>query len=106
MPAASSFHHAAGLLVATILSAQCTDVRVITPGVALQMPPAADHAAGSAPSRDPEHGFLPEQGKNILACAQGVRDFGGLPHDGRVGQPLAGRPANILLYNAGMRGSG
>ncbi|MGE0609994.1 MAG: endonuclease III, partial [Pirellulales bacterium] len=67
------------LLVATILSAQCTDVRVnmVTPELFRQHPTAADYA--SARREDIERiiqstGFFRAKAKNIQGCCQRLVD--------------------------------
>ena len=55
------------LLIATILSAQCTDQRVnlVTPELFRRYPTAADFAAARLPElelRNSEHRFFPQQG--------------------------------------------
>jgi len=95
------------LLVATILSAQCTDERVnqVTPAVFAAYPDAASLAVA-----DPEvlealirtTGFFHAKAKNLLGMAQGLRDrFGGeVPADlqSLVSLPGVGRKtANVVL---------
>jgi endonuclease-3 len=98
------------LLVATILSAQCTDARVnqVTASLFTKYRSAADYA-GADPATFEEEirstGFFRNKAKNILACCrQLVRDFGGkVPRtmEELVTLPGVGRKtANILLYNA------
>jgi len=98
------------LLVATILSAQCTDVRVnqVTASLFKKYRSAADFAAAGPADFEQEirsTGFFRNKAKNILACCQKlVRDFGGtVPRtmEDLVTLPGVGRKtANILLYNA------
>jgi endonuclease III len=98
------------LLVATILSAQCTDVRVnqVTASLFKTYRSAGDYAAADPATFEQEirsTGFFRNKAKNILACARAlVRDFGGtVPRtmDALVTLPGVGRKtANILLYNA------
>lgn len=99
---ASSFQ----LLVATILSAQCTDEMVnrVTPGLFARYPTAADLA-----DADPEEleqlvhstGFFRSKAKNLLGMAQGLEArFGGdVPQDlaDLVSLPGVGRKtANVI----------
>ncbi len=71
------------LLVATILSAQCTDERVnmITPGLFAKYPTAQDFAALRQEVLEREirsAGFFRNKAKNIIAASQKiVEDFGG-----------------------------
>ena len=98
------------LLVATVLSAQCTDARVnqVTASLFKKYRSAADYAAADPASFEQEirsTGFFHNKAKNILACCQQlVRDFGGrVPRimEELVRLPGVGRKtANILLYNA------
>ncbi|HAJ57002.1 MAG TPA: endonuclease III [Candidatus Omnitrophica bacterium] len=98
------------LLVATILSAQCTDVRVnlVTAGLFKEYRSIKDYAKA-----DPESfrqairptGFYRNKAKNIIACANKIlKDFGGkVPDD--MGSLLtlpgvARKTANVVLYNA------
>jgi endonuclease-3 len=98
------------LLVATILSAQCTDVRVnmVTPVLFGRWPSAADLA--TAPIKAIEKviqstGFFRNKAKNIKACSQALME----QHDGEVPQemeqlvalPGVGRKtANVVLGTA------
>jgi endonuclease-3 len=77
------------LLVATILSAQCTDERVnkVTPGLFRKYPDA--HAFAVAPQADIEKaiqstGFFRNKAKNIKACSQALVE----KYDGRVPDEL------------------
>jgi endonuclease-3 len=98
------------LLVATILSAQCTDVRVnlVTASLFKTYRSAADFAAADPATFEQEirsTGFFRNKAKNILACARAlVRDFdGAVPRtmEALVTLPGVGRKtANIVLYNA------
>jgi endonuclease III len=98
------------LLVATILSAQCTDARVnmVTPALFAKYHTAADYAAA-----DPEQfqreiqstGFFRNKTKSILGMAQALveRHGGQVPDtmDALVGLPGVGRKtANVVLGNA------
>ncbi len=105
------------LLVATILSAQCTDVRVnqVTPGLFRKYRTAADYAKADLAALEEEirpTGFFRSKAKSITGCGQKlVRDFGGeVPRtlEELVTLPGVGRKtANIILYNAyGLPGFG
>ena len=71
------------LLVATILSAQCTDVRVnmVTPGLFEKYPTAAHFAALQPEELEPDirsTGFFRNKSKSIVGAARKVvREFGG-----------------------------
>lgn len=98
------------LLVATILSAQCTDVRVnkVTPALFAQFPDVQSFA--NARARDLEKaiqstGFFRNKARNIIKCCQQIVER----HDGQVPATLAelvklagiGRKtANVILGNA------
>jgi endonuclease-3 len=98
------------LLVATILSAQCTDVRVnqVTPLLFRRYPGPEQLAA--APLEDIEAviratGFFRNKAKNLQQCAEMVvREFSGeVPHtlENLVRLPGVGRKtANVVLGNA------
>jgi len=98
------------LLIATILSAQCTDVRVnkVTKDLFRKYKKAADFTA--APLRDIEKavqstGFFRNKAKNIKACsAQLLEEFGGkVPRDLESLIRLAGvgrKTANVVLGTA------
>ena len=98
------------LLVATILSAQCTDARVnqVTASLFASYRSAAEYAAAEPATFEREirsTGFFRSKARNILACCRKlVRDFGGqVPRtmEELVTLPGVGRKtANILLYNA------
>jgi endonuclease III len=97
------------LLVATVLSAQCTDVRVnqVTPAIFKKYPRAADYA--DAPVEDLEQairstGFYHQKAKSIKAICQAlVTQFGGqvpASMDDLVKLPGIGRKtANVILGN-------
>ena len=104
-------HHGAfQLLVATILSAQCTDVRVnlVTPALFRKYPDAASLAA--AQQEDVEEiirstGFYRNKAKNLIAAARALvaqhrgevpRDLETLTHLPGVGR----KTANVVLGNA------
>jgi endonuclease-3 len=95
------------LLVATILSAQCTDERVnkVTPGLFQRYPTASDFAAASQPELEAmihSTGFFRNKAKNIIACCQAIvaRHGGEVPSamDALVQLPGVGRKtANVVL---------
>jgi endonuclease III len=98
------------LLIATILSAQCTDVRVnmVTPALFARFPTAKAYA--TADPRELETaiqstGFFRNKARNIIACCQQlVEEFGGnVPRtmEELVRLPGVGRKtANVILGNA------
>jgi endonuclease-3 len=98
------------LLVATILSAQCTDTRVnlVTPSLFKKYRSAKGYAEAEPAVFEQEirtTGFFRSKAKNIIACCQKlVRDFGGkvpASMEELVTLPGVGRKtANIILYNA------
>lgn len=105
------------LLVATILSAQCTDQRVnlVTSTLFKKYRTAKDYATSDPAVFEEEirsTGFFRNKAKNIITCCQKlVADFGGqVPRtmEELVTLPGVGRKtANILLYNAyGLPGFG
>lgn len=98
------------LLVATILSAQCTDKRVnlITPALFARFPDAARLAAADAAEVErliQTCGLYKSKARNLVAMAQGlVRDHGGeVPDDEDALVALAGvgrKTANVVRSNA------
>ena len=98
------------LLVATVLSAQCTDVRVnlVTPALFARYPDARAFAA--ADPRELEKaiqstGFFRNKARNIIACCQAlVSQHGGkMPATMEALVQLAGigrKTANVILGNA------
>ncbi len=98
------------LLIATILSAQCTDVQVnkITPALFAKFPTAAEFAHASQEEIEAlvqSTGFFRNKAKNIRAAAQDIVEN----HNGEVPQTLgelitlAGvgrKTANVVLGNA------
>lgn len=98
------------LLVATILSAQCTDVRVnkVTPDLFARYPTAADFAAADRVELEEavrSTGFYRNKAKNIQeACTRIVHDFGGeVPDSMEDLLSLAGvarKTANVVLGTA------
>jgi endonuclease-3 len=98
------------LLIATILSAQCTDTRVnrVTPALFARFPTAADFAAANPRELETaiqSTGFFRNKARNILACCrQIVEKHGGqVPNSMEDLVQLAGvgrKTANVLLGNA------
>jgi endonuclease-3 len=98
------------LLIATILSAQCTDVRVnmVTPGLFARFPNAkafATAALGELESAIQSTGFFRNKARNIQECCkQLVGQYDGqVPHtlEELVQLPGIGRKtANVILGNA------
>lgn len=98
------------LLVATILSAQCTDARVnqVAPALFARYPDA--HALAAADLAELEQliqstGFYHNKAKNLLACARQLVDgYGGaVPATMEALVQLAGvgrKTANVILGNA------
>jgi endonuclease-3 len=98
------------LLVATILSAQCTDERVnkVTPELFQKYPTPQDFAALGQPVLEREirsTGFFRNKAKNIIGAAQKlVQDFGGVvpqTMDQMLTLPgVARKTANVVLGTA------
>ncbi|HEV3084731.1 MAG TPA: endonuclease III [Gemmataceae bacterium] len=98
------------LLIATILSAQCTDVRVnlVTPDLFARYPSAKAYATANPAELEKaiqSTGFFRNKARNIIACCkQLVEDYGGeIPRtmEELVGLPGVGRKtANVVLGNA------
>jgi len=89
------------LLIATILSAQCTDERVniVTRELFGQLPTAADMAAASIARLEKlvqSTGFFRNKAKNIQGCSQALVDH----HGGEVPQDL---PALVKLPGVGRK---
>ena len=113
---ALQYHTPLELLVATILSAQCTDVRVnlVTPALFRRYPDAAAYAA--APRADLEGavqstGFFRSKAKNIQECCRLLveRHAGVVPQrlEDLVELPGVGRKtANVVLGTAFSQASG
>lgn len=97
------------LLVATILSAQCTDARVnmVTPPLFARYPDAASMAEADVADLEQlvqPTGFFRQKAKNILATARRVTDvYGGeLPHGIEELTTLPGaarKTANVVISN-------
>lgn len=95
------------LLVATILSAQCTDVRVnmVTPALFARFPTAAAFACADAAELERlihSTGFYKNKARNIIGCCRALlENFGGeVPQrlDDLVTLPGVGRKtANVVL---------
>jgi endonuclease-3 len=98
------------LLVATILSAQCTDKRVnqVTPALFRKYRSAGDFAAAAPRELETmirSTGFFKSKAKNLIACGRTLVDrFGGVvpaTMDELVTLPGVGRKtANVILGNA------
>jgi endonuclease-3 len=110
--AACALHHrnAYQLLVATILSAQCTDARVnlVTPELFRRYPRPGDLARARAADLEriiKSTGFFRNKARNLIAMAQAlVADHGGeVPRGMPALQALPGvgrKTANVVLGNA------
>ena len=98
------------LLVATILSAQCTDVRVnlVTPALFAKFPDAETMAVADpneVESLIKSTGFFRNKTKNILECARQLVEehYGIVPQTMEQLVPLGGvgrKTANVILGNA------
>lgn len=98
------------LVVATILSAQCTDARVnlVTPGLFARFPTAADLAGaeqGELESLIRSTGFFRNKARNLIGMAQALvtRHGGQVPRDPEALGALPGvgqKTANVVLANA------
>ena len=107
---ALQYKNAFQLLVATILSAQCTDERVnkVTPGLFQKYPTPQDFAALPQPVLEEEirsTGFFRNKAKNIIGMAKKlVTDFGGqVPRTMEEMLTLPGvarKTANVVLGTA------
>lgn len=105
-----NFSNPLQLLVATILSAQCTDVRVnmVTPALFARYPRASDFAEAGQPELESiirSTGFYRNKAKNIIACCRDlVQRHGGMvpaTMEELVALPGVGRKtANVVLGNA------
>jgi endonuclease-3 len=104
------YHNPLQLLVATILSAQCTDVRVnqVTPALFARFSNAAAFATadpGELETAIQSTGFFRNKARNLIACCQKlVTDYDGdVPGtmEDLVHLPGVGRKtANVILGNA------
>jgi endonuclease-3 len=107
---ALKFSNPLELLIATILSAQCTDVKVnqVTPGLFKKYRTAKDYAGSNLETLEEEirpTGFYRNKAKSVQKCCQElVNRFGGeIPKtlDDLVTLPGVGRKtANVILGNA------
>lgn len=98
------------LLIATILSAQCTDVRVnlVTPGLFREYPDPKSMSKASQEKVEKliqSAGFYRNKAKNIIACSQMLMDKHGgeVPRDLDALVELAGvgrKTGNVVLGNA------
>ncbi|HEV8543241.1 MAG TPA: endonuclease III [Verrucomicrobiae bacterium] len=105
-----NFSNPLELLVATILSAQCTDKRVnlVTESLFRKYPAARDYAEADLPGLESDirtTGFFRNKAKNIKACArQLVEKYGGkVPQKMEELVALEGvgrKTANVVLGNA------
>lgn len=107
---ALNFRNPLELLIATILSAQCTDERVnrVTPALFEKYKAAADYAAASMDTLAKEIrslGFFRNKAKSVIACCKAIVE----KHGGEVPRTMAeltslpgvGRKtANVVLGNA------
>lgn len=98
------------LVIATILSAQCTDARVnkVTPNLFKRYPTAHDLATAEFPELEEiirSTGFFRNKAKSVVGCAQELVER----HDGEVPQDLDSlvrlpgigrKTANVVLGNA------
>jgi endonuclease-3 len=104
------FANAYQLLVATILSAQCTDERVnlVTPALFAKYPTAAELARARTPSLESairSTGFFRAKSRALLGMARGLveRHGGEVPDDREALMDLPGiglKTANVVLGNA------
>jgi len=107
---ALTFRNPYELLVATILSAQCTDVRVnlVTPELFALYPDATALMAADGPALERvihSTGFYHNKAKNLIGCAQALveRHGGEVPHSMAELTALPGvgrKTANVVLGNA------
>ena len=104
------------LLIATILSAQCTDKRVnmVTPGLFKKYRTAADYAKAPQPELERairSTGFFRNKAKSIRAATSTIdKKFGGkVPHSMEELRELPGvgrKTANVVLGNAFRKNEG
>lgn len=102
-----NYNNAYELLIATILSAQCTDKRVnaVTPQLFAQYPKAADLAVAKLPEVEEiirSTGFYRSKAKSITTCAQALvaRHGGEVPKDFDAAVKLQGvgrKTASVVL---------
>ncbi len=107
---ALNYRNSLELLVATMLSAQCTDERVnmVTPALFARYPDAASYAEAEPPELEKlihSCGFYRQKAKSIRACCRRLEDeFGGeVPAEMEhlVSLPGVGRKtANVVLNEA------
>ncbi|HEV3384925.1 MAG TPA: endonuclease III [Gemmata sp.] len=107
---ALNFENPLQLMVATILSAQCTDVRVniVTPALFARYKSASDYATCNPDELEQyikSTGFFRNKAKNIRACCQAIveQHRGQVPNklEDLVALPGIGRKtANVILGNA------
>ena len=105
-----NYKNAFELLIATILSAQCTDKRVnaVTPQLFARYPSASDLAAAKLPDVEEiirSTGFFRSKAKSITSCAQAlVLNHGGdVPRDFAAAVKLKGvgrKTASVVLGHA------
>jgi len=105
-----NYRNAFELLIATILSAQCTDKRVnaVTPQLFARYPTAKDLAAAKLPEVEEiirSTGFFRAKAKSITSCAQAlVANHGGdVPRDFEAAVKLKGvgrKTASVVLGHA------
>jgi endonuclease-3 len=113
---ALDYHTPYELLVATILSAQCTDVRVnlVTPALFARFPTATALAAASQDEVEAlirSTGFFRNKAKNLIAMAQALVEHHGAEVPASMDElgvlPGVGRKtANVVLGNAFGRNDG
>lgn len=109
-PCSLDYSNPLQLLIATMLSAQCTDARVnlVTPALFTRFPTVTDYAAAEATEIESyvrSTGFYRNKAKNIrAACEKIVTDFGGnVPQSMAELTSLPGvarKTANVVLAHA------
>src|SRR5438128_3264218 len=107
---ALDYQNSLQLLIATILSAQCTDVRVniVTPALFARYPDAAAFAQANQVDLErmiQSTGFFRTKAKNIIACCKLIveKHGGKVPATMHELNPLPGvgrKTANVILGNA------
>ncbi|HVM47170.1 MAG TPA: endonuclease III [Candidatus Acidoferrum sp.] len=105
-----NFRNSLELLVATILSAQCTDKRVnaVTADLFKKYPSAADYATAPLPDLEQDiktTGFYRNKAKSLKACCQAIveKHGGKVPDTMEALTELGGvgrKTANVVLGNA------